>query len=270
MQTETFELIDKAVAGNKKALEGLILGVEDMIYNLSLRMLGSVYDAQDATQEIIIKIITQLSAFRKECAFSTWVYRVAANYLINYKKSMFAQRPLSFEFYGQDIDAGFLPNSDDLLQGVEEAVLADELKQSCTNVMLQCLDPESRCIYVLGLMFKVDSKVCADIYLALHRRPTAKDCPGSGKEWRSFWENTADCPKQENAAAKRGWVTQYRPIGWIPRIWNTVNLRPLRITPLNRLWKKWMSCPLSLRICPSTGRRRKRERFWISCFPRTA
>ena len=77
---------------------------------------------------------------------------------------MFAQRPLSFEFYGQDIDAGFLPNSDDLLQGVEEAVLADELKQSCTNVMLQCLDPESRCIYVLGLMFKVDSKVCADIF----------------------------------------------------------------------------------------------------------
>ena len=61
MQTETFELIDKAVAGNKKALEGLILGVEDMIYNLSLRMLGSLYDAQDATQEIIIKIITQLS-----------------------------------------------------------------------------------------------------------------------------------------------------------------------------------------------------------------
>lgn len=164
MQTETFELIDKAVDGNKKALEGLILGVEDMIYNLSLRMLGSLYDAQDATQEIIIKIITQLSTFRKECAFTTWVYRMATNYLINYKKSMFAQRPLSFEFYGQDIEAGFLPNSDDLLQGVEEAVLADELKQSCTNVMLQCLDPESRCIYVLGLMFKVDSKVCADIF----------------------------------------------------------------------------------------------------------
>ena len=61
MQTETFELIDKAVDGNKKALEGLILEVEDMIYNLSLRMLGSLYDAQDATQEIIIKIITQLS-----------------------------------------------------------------------------------------------------------------------------------------------------------------------------------------------------------------
>lgn len=161
---ETFELVDKAINGNKKALETLILEVEDLIYNLSLRMLGSPYDAQDASQEIIIKIITQLSAFRKESSFSTWVYRIATNYLINYKKSMFAQHPLSFEFYGQDIDSGFIPNTEDLLQGVDESILAEELKQSCTNVMLQCLDPESRCIYVLGLMFKVDSKICAEIF----------------------------------------------------------------------------------------------------------
>lgn len=161
---ETFEIVDKAINGNKKALETLILEVEDLIYNLSLRMLGSPYDAQDASQEIIIKIITQLSAFRKESSFSTWVYRIATNYLINYKKSMFAQHPLSFEFYGQDIDSGFIPNTEDLLQGVDESILAEELKQSCTNVMLQCLDPESRCIYVLGLMFKVDSKICAEIF----------------------------------------------------------------------------------------------------------
>lgn len=164
MQTETFELIDKAVDGSKKALEGLLLGVEDMIYNLSLRMLGNPHDAQDASQEIMIKIITQLSTFRKESAFSTWVYRVATNYLINYKKSMFAQHPLSFEYYAKDIEAGFIPNTPDLTQGVDEGILAEELKQSCTNVMLQCLDPESRCIYVLGLMFKIDSKICAEIF----------------------------------------------------------------------------------------------------------
>lgn len=164
MQNEIFELVDKAVNGNKKALETLLLEVEDLIYNLSLRMLGNPYDAQDASQEIIIKIITQLSTFRKESLFSTWVYRVATNYLINYKKSMFAQHPLSFEFYGKDIESGFIPNTEDLLQGVDESLLAEELKQSCTNVMLQCLEPESRCIYVLGLMFKVDSKICAEIF----------------------------------------------------------------------------------------------------------
>jgi len=156
MQNEALELIDEAIGGNKAALEALVLSVENMIYNLSLRMLGSPHDAQDASQEIIIKIITQLSSFCKESTFSTWVYRIATNYLINYKKTMFAQRPLSFEYYGEDISAGFIQNTSALLQDVDEKILTDELKQSCTNVMLQCLDPESRCIYVLGLMFKVD------------------------------------------------------------------------------------------------------------------
>lgn len=163
MQNEEFERVDKAVSGDTGALEALLYGVQDMIYNLSLRMLGSPHDAEDAMQEIMIKIITQLSTFRKESAFSTWVYRIATNYLINCKKSMFANRPLSFDFYAEDINAGFIPNTDDLLKGVEEEILAKELKESCTNVMLQCLDPESRCIYVLGLMFKADSKVCGEI-----------------------------------------------------------------------------------------------------------
>lgn len=163
MKNEMFEQIDQAVSGDKRALSDLLVSVQDMLYNLSLRMLGSPQDAEDAVQEIMIKIITQLSSFRKESAFSTWVYRIATNYLINCKKSIFAQRPLSFEFYGEDINAGFIPKNENLLQGVEENILAEELKQSCSNVMLQCLDPESRCIYVLGLMFKADSKVCGEI-----------------------------------------------------------------------------------------------------------
>lgn len=163
MENETLELIDKAVAGDKKALQSVLTNVEDLIYNLSLRMLGSPHDAEDASQEIMIKIITQLSTFRKESAFSTWVYRIAANYLINYKKSMFAQHPLSFEYYAEDTKAGFIPNTVDLTQNVDESILAEELKLSCTNVMLQCLDPESRCIFVLGVMFKADSKVCGEI-----------------------------------------------------------------------------------------------------------
>lgn len=163
MQTVTPQLIEAAVAGDKHALQSILLQVEDLVYNLSLRMLGSPHDAEDASQEILIKLMTQLSTFRAESAFSTWVYRIATNYLINCKKTMFAQRPLSFEFYAADTQAGFIPNSPDLLQGVEEEILAEELKLSCTNVMLQCLDPESRCIYVLGTMFQADSKVCGEI-----------------------------------------------------------------------------------------------------------
>ena len=51
----------------------------------------------------------------------------------------------------------------DLTQNVQKSILAEELKLSCTNVMLQCLDPESRCIFILGTMFKVDSRIAGDI-----------------------------------------------------------------------------------------------------------
>lgn len=163
MSKETFELIDKALEGDKKALEQLAVGVQDVIYNLSLRMLGSPIDAEDAAQDIMVKVITRLSSFRKESEFTTWVYRIAANYLIDYKKSMFAQHPLSFEIYAADIEQGFIPNNSELLKNVDEDLLAEELKQSCTNVMLQCLDAESRLIFVLGVMFKADSKVCGEI-----------------------------------------------------------------------------------------------------------
>lgn len=76
---------------------------------------------------------------------------------------MFAQFPLSFEFYGDDIENGKIWDVPDLTQNVEKSILAEELKMSCTNVMLQCLDAESRCIFILGTMFKVDSRIAGDI-----------------------------------------------------------------------------------------------------------
>lgn len=156
-------LIDQAVAGDAKSLETVIMSVQDLIFNLSLRMLGSFADAEDATQDILLKVVTHLSSFRKESSFSTWVFRIAANHLKNYRKHMFARYPLSFEFYGEDIENGKIQDLPDLTQNVEASILAEELKLSCTNVMLQCLGTEERCIFVLGTMFKIDSRVACDI-----------------------------------------------------------------------------------------------------------
>ena len=156
-------LVEQATAGDKKALETLITGVQDIVFNLSLRMLGTFADAQDATQDILLKMITHLSSFRGESSFTTWVFSIAANHLKNYKKHMFARYPLSFEYYGDDIENGKIRDVPDLTQNVEKDILAEELKMSCTNVMLQCLDVESRCIFILGTMFKIDSRIAGDI-----------------------------------------------------------------------------------------------------------
>lgn len=160
---ELLTLIEQATAGNKDALETIILSVQDLVFNLSLRMLGTFPDAEDASQDILLKVITHLSSFKRDSSFSTWVFSIAINHLKNYKKHMFAKFPLSFEFYGDDILNGKIDDVPDLTQDVEKSILAEELKMSCTNVMLQCLDVESRCIFILGTMFKVDSRIAGDI-----------------------------------------------------------------------------------------------------------
>lgn len=160
---ELLDLIQKAVAGDKPSLETVLLSVRDLVFNLSLRMLGTFPDAEDASQDILLKVMTHLSSFKGESSFSTWVFRIAINHLKDYKKHMFARFPLSFEFYGDDIQNAKAEDVPDMTQNVEKAILAEELKLSCTNVMLQCLDTESRCIFILGTMFQVDSRIAGDI-----------------------------------------------------------------------------------------------------------
>ena len=62
-------LIESAVGGNADALEELLAGIQDMVFNLSLRMLGTIPDAEDAAQEILVRVMTNLGTFRRESDF---------------------------------------------------------------------------------------------------------------------------------------------------------------------------------------------------------
>lgn len=157
------KLISQSLNGDKKSLEQLLGSVQDLVFNLSLRMLGTITDAQDASQDIMIKIITNLSGFRQTSSFSTWVYRLSVNSLLNYKKSFLSKQQLSFEVYSADINQTCQELIIDSVNEFEKKELAHELKSSCSNVMLQCLDPENRCIFILGTMFNVDSKTGGEI-----------------------------------------------------------------------------------------------------------
>lgn len=52
-------LIDQAVAGDRESLQALLLSVQDLVFRLSLRMLGAYPDAEDATQDILLKVMTR-------------------------------------------------------------------------------------------------------------------------------------------------------------------------------------------------------------------
>ena len=79
-------LVEAAKEGDRKALEDLISKIQNKIYGLALRMLYNPSDAEDAAQEILLKIITRLSTFRGESAFTTWMYRVAINHLLTLRR----------------------------------------------------------------------------------------------------------------------------------------------------------------------------------------
>ena len=75
------DLVQQARIGDKGALQDLVRASQDSIYTLALRFLINPDDARDATQEILILMITRLSTFEGRSAFRTWVYRITVNYL---------------------------------------------------------------------------------------------------------------------------------------------------------------------------------------------
>ena len=79
-------LVDKATAGDKKSLETLVAGVQDMVFNLSLRMLGTFADAEDATQETFLKAVRYFDRYIHKGKFKSFLYRIAANTCIDIRR----------------------------------------------------------------------------------------------------------------------------------------------------------------------------------------
>lgn len=154
------ELIKRCLEGDKISLGQLIHSVQGLIFNLSLRFLWSREDAEDATQEILIKIITNLSKYDGRSKFSTWSYRVATNYLINLERTILEKTFTSFDVFSDDLSSPQEPRSYDL---PDKELLEKEMKTGCTLAMLQCLDRDLRIAFILGSILKVKSNIASTI-----------------------------------------------------------------------------------------------------------
>jgi len=80
-------LARRAVEGDRAALEALVGAISDDVYRLAMRMLGHPADAEDACQEMLIKVVTHLGSFRGESGLRTWVWKVATNHLASVRRS---------------------------------------------------------------------------------------------------------------------------------------------------------------------------------------
>jgi RNA polymerase sigma factor (sigma-70 family) len=157
-------LVLRARAGDRRAPEDLIERHQAWIYNIALRMLFHPQDAEDATQEILIKVVTRPASFEGRSSFRTWLYRVVANHLLNVKHGREELKVTTFSAYGDGLD-----NTPDLdppdPKGVspDENLLVTEAMLACTSGMLLCLDREQRLAYILGAILGVSDTVAAAV-----------------------------------------------------------------------------------------------------------
>jgi RNA polymerase sigma factor (sigma-70 family) len=147
-----------AATGDKHALTLVIEGIRDNIYHLALRMLGHPADAEDATQEIVIVVLTHLGSFRGESRFQTWVWQIATRHLMKVRRGR--RETLSLEVLDERLRTGLgEPRAED----PQADALSRELRARCTQAMLLSLDREHRVAYVLGDILDLSGEESAEI-----------------------------------------------------------------------------------------------------------
>jgi RNA polymerase sigma factor (sigma-70 family) len=171
--SEPFTLEDlarRAVEGDRDALDRLVSDLQRDIYGLALRMLWNRENAEDATQEILVRVVTRLGQFDFRSKLRTWVYRIAVNYILDMRKSPVERMQLNFQAFADDLANGL---SSDGPTEIERSLLVEEVKVGCTLGMLQCLDRPHRLAYVLGEILELPGPEAAealDITPALFRK----------------------------------------------------------------------------------------------------
>lgn len=162
--------VARAVAGDREALERVVARIQPDVQRLALRFLWHPQDAEDATQEILIRVITRLDTYRGESAFRTWVFRVATNALLTMRTRRAEEHALTVPEFAADLERGLSDSSPDGESPVEHALLLEEVRVGCTMAMLLCLDRPHRLAYILGEIMDLDHNEAA---AALEVRPDA-------------------------------------------------------------------------------------------------
>lgn len=153
--------VRRAQAGDRAALEAVVRAVQPQVHGLAWRFLWHPEDAEDATQEILVRLVTRLSSFRGESRFRTWMFQVACNALRTMRRRRMEERAMTAEAFAADLAEGLSDAPIATSPSVDEALLLEEVKVGCTTAMLVCLDREQRLAYILGEILELDHRTAA-------------------------------------------------------------------------------------------------------------
>ena len=72
-------LIERFLSGDETAFDQIVERFQDLVFNLSLRLLGRREEAYDLSQEVFLQVYKKLGTFRREASLRTWIYRIVLN-----------------------------------------------------------------------------------------------------------------------------------------------------------------------------------------------
>lgn len=198
-------LVARAIGGDRASLEKLVLRHQAWVYNIAIRMVIRPQDAEEVTQEVLVKVITKLSTFKGKSTFRTWLYRIAANHVLNMKRRWAETRTTTFADYGAAI-AGTpdLDLPDPRTLPVELPVLVEEAKNACTMGMLLCLDRRQRLIFTLGTILGASDAVGAEVLEMT--AANFRQCLARARRGRVCFENFAASVRLAHCVDYRSWL----------------------------------------------------------------
>lgn len=155
-------LIKKSLDGDKNSLETLLKKHQPFVFNIAWKMVQNPVDAQDITQEVLIKVTTKLAQFKGQSEFRTWLYRIVVNHFLKMKKQSKEEVVEDFDQFGNVLESIENIELTELEQKEKETEIR-EMNLACMSGMLLCFTREQRIVYILGELFNADHTVGSEI-----------------------------------------------------------------------------------------------------------
>ena len=153
------QLVTKAISGERRAFDELIVRYQRQAVAVSYRLLGNTNDALEVTQDAFLKAFSSLSTLQKPEAFGGWLMRIVSNLSLNYRRSrkLRSQLPLD-DLLGpaesHSADSGgaseWMAKDDDPVHRLESEEMGAKLKEALAQL------PEKQRLAII--MFTIDGQ----------------------------------------------------------------------------------------------------------------
>jgi RNA polymerase sigma-70 factor, ECF subfamily len=156
---EDFALVERVLAGERRAFEPLVRRHERRIYRVVLAVLGNAEDAEEAMQDTFVKAFRHLGQFRRESRFTTWLTRIAVNEALQKRRAR--KESVSLDD-ARDVEEPFVPRRRENWQADPEKLYGKQEMRRLIESAIQELPEIYREAFVLRDVEEMSAEEAAE------------------------------------------------------------------------------------------------------------